>query len=118
MKVIKEKDCIIIENDESFNIVDILECGQVFSYKKTSDDTYFVISFDKYAKIIFDKTNTKIFTKDVEYFYNYFDLNTNYEKIKNDLKTNFDYFSKYLKAGKGIRLLKQDPYQTIISFIV
>lgn len=118
MKVIKEKDCIIIENDESFNIVDILECGQVFSYKKTSDDAYFVISFDKYAKIIFDKTNTKIFTKDVEYFYNYFDLNTDYEKIKNNLKTNFGYFSKYLDAGKGIRLLKQDSYQTIISFIV
>ena len=118
MKVIKEKDCIIIENDESFNIVDILECGQVFSYKKTSDDAYFVISLDKYAKIIFDKTNTKIFTKDVEYFYNYFDLNTDYEKIKNNLKTNFGYFSKYLDAGKGIRLLKQDSYQTIISFIV
>lgn len=118
MNIIKEKNKIIIENSEEFDIADILECGQVFSYKKLDQNIYFVISYNKTAKIVINENTTEIFTKDVDYFYNYFDLNTNYKKIKDDLIKNYPGFEKFLQIGKGIRILNQDGYQTIISFIV
>lgn len=118
MKVIKEENKIVIENNEEFDIADILECGQVFSYKKLDDNSYFVISNDKTAKIVINDKTTQINTLDVNYFYNYFDLDTNYKKIKEDLLNNYYGFEKFLKIGKGIRILNQDGYQTIISFIV
>ena len=45
MKILKTKDKIIIENSSEFNIKELLECGQVFSYELVVDD-YFVISLD------------------------------------------------------------------------
>ena len=89
MKITKEKDGIIIENDNDFNIEDILECGQVFSFERTSSNSYLVVSLDKWAKIVFDDNMTTIYTKEVDYFYNYFDLGTDYEKIKNEILRNF-----------------------------
>ncbi len=118
MKITKEKDGIIIENDNDFNIEDILECGQVFSFERTSSNSYLVVSLDKWARIVFDDKRTIIYTKEVEYFYNYFDLDTDYEKIKKEICLLYNGFEKFFIVGKGIRILRQDPYQTIISFIV
>lgn len=118
MKITKEKDRIIIENNKDFNIQDILECGQVFNFDKTSTNSYLVVSLDKWAKIVFDDNMTTIYTKEVDYFYNYFDLGTDYEKIKNEICLLYKGFEKFFIVGKGIRILRQDPYQTIISFII
>ena len=118
MKVVKDCDKIVIENCKDFDLKDILECGQVFSYIKKDDNNYTVISLDKIADIKIDENLTIIHTKYVDYFYNYFDLSTNYSKIKQEILNLNSVFSKFLNCGKGIRILKQDTFQSIISFIV
>ena len=60
MKYVQKKDTIIISNCEDFDIKQILECGQVFSYKQIDDNTYYVVSLNKWAKITFDDTKTII----------------------------------------------------------
>ncbi len=118
MKLQKEKNKIVITNDLDFNIIQTLECGQVFSFIKPSDNSYVVISTNKIANITYDDSTTIIESNDIDYFYNYFDLNTDYNKIKKEIISINPNVSKYLGFGDGIRILKQDIYQTIISFIV
>jgi N-glycosylase/DNA lyase len=58
-------------------------------------------------------------TEDKDYFYNFFDLSTDYSKIYNQA---LSYGNKTLKdsanLGKGIRILKQDSFETLFSFII
>lgn len=113
----KNKDEIIIENTKDFNIEHILECGQIFTYKKLNNLDYLVFSKDKMAHIFFDKNKYIIKTKNVDYFWNFFDLNTDYSKIKQKLKTN-KFMENAINFGYGIRILKQDLLEVIIGFVI
>lgn len=48
----------------------------------------------------------------------YFDLDRDYTKIKNKLCSVDDYLKRSIEYGEGIRLLNQDLFETIISFII
>ncbi len=115
MKVYKDK--IVVENS-IFNAVDTLRCGQTFSYKILDDGTIFVVSGRHFAKVVVGETETVIYSTDIDYFYNFFDFSTDYEKIKREICKIYPSFDKYLFYGKNLRILRQDPLQTTISFIV
>lgn len=116
MKIIKQKNKIIVE-DENFNIRKILECGQIFSFKELSPQSFLVVSTNKFAKVnIISNTKTEITTKYVDYFLSFFDLNTDYKLINKKIIAACKDFEKYVKGE--LRILRQDPFQTIISFIV
>lgn len=112
-----EEGKIIITNKDSFNITHILECGQVFRFKKLGDLHYVVYSLDKMAEVKTHKSKIEITTKDVDYFVNYFDLNINYNLIKKEL-SKFDILKEPIEYGYGIRILQQDLFEMIISFII
>lgn len=116
MKYTIGEDYIEIFGKEDFNIRDILECGQVFSYKDMGD-CYLVFSADKKAKVTETNLGYIIKTNSPKYFENYFDLKTDYGKIKATL-SKFPILKKPIEFGKGIRILKQDLFETLISFIV
>ncbi len=117
MDYILGKDKIIIYNCEDFNIMHILECGQIFTYKKVADFEYEVYSKDKIARVVFDGKKYVILTSDVEYFVNFFDLSTDYREIKRKL-SEFDKMQDAIKFGYGIRILKQDLLEVIIGFVI
>ena len=125
MKYIKAKDKIIIKNCEDFNAQHILECGQVFRYKLVDKD-YIVYSKDKCA---FIKQNcnencVEIITNDVDYFENYFDLKQDYSLIKKTILSNCKFLNdkqvmqKAMQFGSGIRILRQDSFEMVISFLI
>ena len=112
----------ILKKQKSFKLKDIFECGQCFRWNEQRDGSYAGII--KNAIINVKKNNEEIiFTgkcdenlKDlVEY---YFDLNTNYEKIKERLSNIDEYLKTSIEYGEGIRILNQDLWETIISFII
>lgn len=112
-----QEDKIIINNTNDFNIEHILECGQVFTYKKIDADDYFVYSKDKMAHIYLKDKKYIIETSAPDYFVNFFDLKTDYTKIKNELAKN-EYMKNAVKFGYGIRILKQDLLEVIIGFVI
>ena len=89
MKVYKDK--IVVENS-IFNAVDTLRCGQTFSYKILDDGTIFVVSGRHFAKVVVGETETVIYSTDIDYFYNFFDFSTDYEKIKREICKNLSVF--------------------------
>ncbi len=110
------KDKIVVLDNSQFDIKQICECGQIFTYNKISDNVYEVFSQDKMAKVTNLGDRHTIECDDVAYFENFFDLKTDYNKQKKDLaKTSL--LQSAVTFGYGIRILKQDPLETIISFI-
>ena len=67
--------------------------------------------------IICQKYCTKIICDDVNYFIKYFDLLQDYATIKSELNKN-EFVKDAIVFGEGIRILRQDPLETIISFLI
>ena len=112
----------IIENQESFELKDIFECGQCFRWNKNDDGSYTgvinkgVLNVEKQGKkIIFTGMLDEDIKKVVRF---YFDLDRNYEEIKMQLSNIDKYLKTSVEYGKGIRILNQDLWETIISFII
>lgn len=103
-----------------FNIEATLTCGQLFRFKRTADG-YACFSLDKCAvlKSEGDKTAVYVADGDGDYFYNYFDGGRDYKAIyERATHCPFDIVKKAAAAGRGVRILKQDPVETLFSFIV
>ncbi len=116
MKITKSKGKIQIFSCEDFNITHIMECGQVFAYQKI-DDAYFCFPQNKLCKVSKTQDGYLIECDDENYFENYFDLKTNYSSLKKEL-CSFEELKDPIAFGSGIRILKQDSLEAIISFIV
>ncbi len=117
MEYIIKNNIIYIHDRTQFNPKHILECGQVFRFGKDKNNNYFVISKNNKATIIETDNCYEIHSNNTEYFVNYFDLNTNYNEIKNTLKLN-KIISPMIDFGYGIRILNADPLEMIFSYII
>lgn len=118
MKVEKEKNKILVTGLEDFNVIQTLNCGQIFRYVIDGNKAE-VYSQNNHATLITNYENSKIeiITKDVDYFYNFFDLATDYNKIKRELKKD-KFLRDAVDYGYGIRIINNDAYEMLISFII
>ena len=89
-----------------------LNSGQVFLWEKIDTKWYGVDG----KRVLVLETSQK-FKKDMKYECDFFRLDDNFKKISNDLK-NDNYVKNALKMFPGLRLLRQNPFQCYISFIV
>lgn len=115
-KITKEK--IIVFDKSQFNPVHILECGQIFRYKKNQNGDYVVFSLDKCATIKTFEDRYEILTNDAQYFENFFDLKFDYNEEKTKLANQNNTLKLATDFGCGIRILKQNPVEMIFSFII
>lgn len=107
---------------DTFCIEHIFECGQCFRWNKQLDGSYTGI-FKNNVLNVKEENNKIIFQGicqgDMEKIVtDYFDLNRDYEKIQKELSKIDENVKKSISYGKGIRLLNQDLWETIISFII
>lgn len=117
---------------ESFELKDVFECGQCFRWNLNYDGSYtgvihnIVLNVNKQGEEIIFKTigiyeddenklDENEFKKIIR---NYFDLDRNYEEIKAKLSTIDENMQVAIKYGEGIRILNQDLWEMIISFII
>lgn len=117
MKYEKKKDEIVVFDLSEFDITQIVECGQIFSYKKLGENHFLVYSADKMCEVVQDEECARIFTKNVDYFENFFDLSENYGNFKQKLR-NYPEMTDALQYGWGIRILKQDIFEMFVSFVI
>ena len=105
-------------DSEYFNVTDTLECGQIFRYKHIDGEKYAVYSQDKYAELETVGNKVVVKTKDGDYFWRFFDLDTDYaEKVKR-IGAISTLMKEAAEFGKGIRILNQDLTEMIFSFII
>jgi len=105
-----------------FNPYHTFLCGQCFRWNANKDGTWTGIISDLGVRMLWDgKTCTFINMSESEFnkhCVHYFDLDTDYGKIKKLLAEKDEYLKKAVTHGYGIRLLKQDLWETMISFII
>lgn len=105
-------------NRDCFDVADTLECGQIFRYKKLSDNTYSVFSLDKYAELETKPNCVEVRTEHGEYFRRFLDLDADYpEKVKR-ISAISPLMKEACQCGKGIHILNQDLTEMIFSFII
>ena len=112
----------VLDNCKSFKVRDIFDCGQCFRWDVQDDGSYTGI-FGNNVLNVKQKQNkitiSGICDGDIKKVCNkYFDLDRDYEKIKEKLSLVDDYLKESIKYGEGIRILNQDLWEMIISFIV
>ena len=119
--IIEKENSIILENVKDFNIKQILECGQCFRWERITDTNYIIVAYRRVIEVIQEgntviilNTNMKDFD---EIWKDYFDLNVNYEEVKEELSKD-ELLKKSVEFGYGIRILNQDPFEMLISFII
>ena len=111
-----------IENIKSFELADIFDCGQCFRWNKQEDGSYTGI-FNGNVMNVQKEGNTVTF-KGIcngnikEIVEDYFDLNRNYEEIKDRLSKIDNHVKTSIEYGQGIRILNQDLWEMIISYII
>lgn len=102
---------------KDFDIRQILDCGQIFRYEKIDEGKYFVYSLDKRCLVEQKGDCVKIYSKDKDYFWHYFDLDRDYSEIKDMLRQK-PFMANAVEYGSGIRILNQDRWEMLISFII
>ena len=108
---------IELNKHEDFEISQILECGQIFRFRKLENGAYVVYFKDNYAKVFERDDKVIIETCDTAKAIEFFDLDKDYSKVKNEL-SKFDLLKEPIQYGHGIRILKGDPEEIIFSFII
>ena len=111
-----------IENIKSFELADIFDCGQCFRWNKQEDGSYTGIFKENVMNV--QKDGDTVIFKGIcngdikEIVQDYFDLNRNYEEIKEKLSQIDDNMKISIEYGQGIRILNQDLWEMIISYII
>ena len=121
MNIKFENNKIYIKNQKNFDLAQTLDCGQAFRWSQNDDGAWRGIAFGKYIEL-YEKDSDIIIAgsnqNDFENIWrNYFDLDRNYEQIINDISIN-ETVKKAAEYSSGIRLLNQEPWEALCSFII
>lgn len=112
----------IVQISDDFDLQKIADSGQCFRVKHWEDGTYRFVSGNKvlYILQVSEKRYEISCSKSTwqTYWKNYFDLNRNYREIRNSLQGAYPFLDAAMVYGKGIRILKQDPWEMLITFIL
>ncbi len=119
--IIEEDNRIILKDMVDFHPQHIFECGQAFRWNKGEDDSYTTVAYGKVVNVRKDNGDIILSGTNLEDFnniwYDYFDLDRDYGQIKSEL-SNDPILKEAISFGEGIRVLNQDPFEMIISFII
>ena len=119
MKIIAHENEIEIAGISDFDLAKTFECGQCFRWNADENGIYTGIAFGLAAKVrrrggsIFISGSLENFNK---IWRNYFDLDRDYAKIRKQLCVD-GFMRQATDFGTGIRILKQDKWEVLCSFI-
>lgn len=121
MQIEETNNHIVLHGVTEFDLEQTFSCGQCFRWERDSDGTYtglygaHPLRIGQQGDVI-----TLYHTTKEEYetiWRGYFDLNTDYRTIQVHLARDA-VMRRAISAGRGIRLLVQEPFETLISFII
>ena len=111
----------IIFRSADLDLEQTLDCGQAFRWEKTGENTFSGYFFRTPLTISQNGSEFTLFNTSESDFLDkwadYFDLNTDYGELKRRFSED-ETLSKACSYAWGIRLLRQDSWETLISFII
>lgn len=112
---------MVIKTLKNFSLSQICQSGQCFRMKELEDGTFAVIAKDRYLEVR-QQGEQCSFDCDADEFEGfwkvYFDLEQNYEKYMEAVDPKDAYLIAAMSYGTGIRILRQDLWEMIVSFLI
>ena len=113
---------LVISNINNLDLENTITCGQIFRFIKESDNSYTVILKDRVVNLKYEDNNLLVDSNDYNnlenVIVNYLDLNRDYISIINNIKNLDKKLSLCLDDSIGLKMIKQDPIECIISYII
>ena len=124
-----EKTVFLVKAPFPYSLEDTLECGQCFRHELVKKEDGYVeyivplggilarVAQEKLGEVLFFDTDEKTVES---VLIPYFSLDTDYGEIKRDIvdRTDSEWLKRAADAAEGIAILRQDPWQTLFSFII
>jgi N-glycosylase/DNA lyase len=103
----------------ALDIVKTFECGQCFRWNAGENGVYFGVAYGRAARVWTEDGAVYIDAPETErgFWSGYFDLSTDYDEARKSIETE-GYLCECAKFGKGIRILRQEPWEALCSFII
>lgn len=122
MKYTDNNGNLTISGLQDFNLAEILECGQCFRFEKEDELKYTITALGRTltasqsgdSLTLYDCTEKEFKEK----WHHYFDLDTDYAEIKRKISEGDEIMQAAVDYAGGIRLLNQQPYECLLSFII
>ena len=108
---------MIIKNAD-FELADTFECGQCFRWNRISENAYLGVVGKNVVKVTKKDGIFDIECDDSEFVNNYFDFARDYSALKSEISSIDEILKNAVESGGGIRILRQDPWETLVSFII
>lgn len=122
MNCIENKNGIMVSGVTDLDLAQTLDCGQSFRWKQLNDGSFKGIAFNKCVTVRLDGTDLYIENtnkKDFEnIWYDYFDFSLDYGKIRAEISKIHPVLCEAAKYAPGIRILRQEPYEALCTFII
>lgn len=113
---------VIVDNITDFHPEHTFMCGQCFRWDRQSDGSFTGVAQNRVVNISLDQNKLIIKGSDKDDYENiwkrYLDLARDYAKIKSLLSSKDRFLLSAVKYGWGIHILKQDFFETLLSFII
>lgn len=121
MNIKTKNNNLIVETDGVINLDYTLDCGQAFRWRKT-DTIWQTVAFGRKISVSCEDNRTLIFysvtEEDFEKIWkNYFDLERDYVSIISRFASD-TYLREASEKYYGIRVLNQEPWEVLCSFII
>ena len=113
---------MIIRIEDDFDLEKIMLSGQCFRVRKLNFGAYRFIT-DSHILYIREKGECEFECSCSEeewaaVWYPYFDLDRNYREVRKKISCDSEFINQAVEMGKGIRVLRQDPWETLVTFII
>lgn len=122
MNYIVNNNVVNVKIDDTFDLEQTFSCGQCFRWEKNTDNSFSAVVGNTFCTV---RMNDNIFQIEntteqnfLNYWVSYFDLNRNYNQIRDFLCERCPKLQKTADSTSGIRILSQDPWEALCSFII
>lgn len=111
-----------IDGIESLDLAQTLDCGQSFRWVEQADGSFKGVAFGKCVNVRLEGESLFIHNANKSEFeniwYNYFDFGTNYTEIRGKISRIHPVLAQAASYAPGIRILRQEPFETLCTFII
>lgn len=123
------REATVISGLGNYSLRDTLECGQAFRYERVVDEgdyvEYLTVAYGKIISVGQRQPGELIFfgkwSEEYEKMLtDYFALDQDYDEIRLDIlsRTDSEWLTAAAESAKGVVILRQEPWETLFSFIV
>ncbi|WP_343208805.1 DNA-3-methyladenine glycosylase family protein [Anaerolentibacter hominis] len=112
---------MVIRKIPDLNLEQIADSGQCFYWDKTGENRYVITSGCHCMEVEQREQQFHFSCGEAEFtqfWSGYFDLNTDYGKLKRSVDPNDEYLQRAVEFGAGIRILRQDLWEVMVSFLI